>query len=202
MSCSQLTSIEQRHKSLSPRCILLQHLKFPIIGYKPCLHDTGQLAMFASKYKQVVQIRTQVSHVEAVLERWSLPQNVGNANVNVYHLVYLTSDITSGKKGKFVADSNGCHFETFEILNTVSIWPHIWKDRPKLCQTFFSWRRHRWRHIVHEPGGLLVPFLVASSPIHFLKAQNFYFMKKFGGHVNKVAYCPKLYHHGSHHHRI
>ena len=44
MSCSQLTSIEQWHRSLSPQCILLQHLKFPIIGYKPCLHDTGHPA--------------------------------------------------------------------------------------------------------------------------------------------------------------
>ena len=26
------------------------------------------------------------------------------------------------------------HFENFEILNTASIWPQIWKDRPKLCQ--------------------------------------------------------------------
>ena len=33
-----------------------------------------QLAMFASKNKQVVQIRTQVSHMKAVLERWSLKQ--------------------------------------------------------------------------------------------------------------------------------
>ena len=44
MSCSQLTSIEQWHGSLFPRCILLQHLMFPIIGYKPCLHDTGHPA--------------------------------------------------------------------------------------------------------------------------------------------------------------
>ena len=41
--------------------------------------------------------------------------------------------------------------------------------------------------IVHEPEELLVPFWVASSPIHFLKAQNLYFMKKSGGHVYKVA---------------
>ena len=31
-----------------------------------------QLVMFASKNKQVVQIRIQVYHGEAVLERWSL----------------------------------------------------------------------------------------------------------------------------------
>ena len=73
MSCSQLTSIEQWHRSLSTQCISLQHLKFPIIGYKPCLHDTGHPAMFAStKNKQVVQIRIQVYPAEAVLERWSL----------------------------------------------------------------------------------------------------------------------------------
>ena len=34
-----------------------------------------QLPMFASKTKQVVQIRIQVSHVEAVLERWSLVED-------------------------------------------------------------------------------------------------------------------------------
>ena len=44
-------------------------------------------------------------------------------------LVYSTSGTTSGKK--FVASSNGAYFE---ILYTASIWPQIWKDRPKLCQ--------------------------------------------------------------------
>ena len=47
-------------------------------------------------------------------------------------LVYSTSGITSGKK--VCRAQNGGHFENFEILNTVSIWPQIWKDRPKLCQ--------------------------------------------------------------------
>ena len=32
---------------------------------------------------------------------------------------------------------NGGHFETSDILNTASIWPQIWKDRPKLCQQSF-----------------------------------------------------------------
>ena len=41
---------------------------------KPCSYDTasGKLVVFTSKNKQVVQIQMQVSHVEAVLERWSL----------------------------------------------------------------------------------------------------------------------------------
>ena len=48
-------------------------------------------------------------------------------------LVYSPSGITSGKKSLSRAQ-NGGHFENFEILNTASIWPQIWKDRPKLCQ--------------------------------------------------------------------
>ena len=51
----------------------------------------------------------------------------------VIFLVYSTSDITSGKKSLSGAQ-NGSHFENFEIINTASIWPQIWKYRPKLCQ--------------------------------------------------------------------
>ena len=50
-------------------------------------------------------------------------------------LVYSPSGITSGKKN--CRAQNGDHFENFEILNTASIWPQIWKDRPKLCQEKF-----------------------------------------------------------------
>ena len=50
-------------------------------------------------------------------------------------LVYSTSGIASGKKVFWA--QNGGHFENFEILNTASIWPQIWKDRPKLCQKKF-----------------------------------------------------------------
>ena len=48
-------------------------------------------------------------------------------------LVYSTSSITFGEKSLSRAQ-NGGHFENFEISNTASIWPQIWKDRPKLCQ--------------------------------------------------------------------
>ena len=62
------------------------------------------------------------------------------------YLVYSTSGITSGKK-KVCCAQNGGHFENFEILNTASIWPQIWKYRPKLCQkNYLWWLRHRWRH--------------------------------------------------------
>ena len=63
-------------------------------------------------------------------------------------LVYSTSGITSGKKVRRA--QNGGHFENFEILNTASIWPQIWKYRPKLCpkKFFLWWWRHRWRQRV------------------------------------------------------
>ena len=48
-------------------------------------------------------------------------------------LLYSNFGITSGKK-KVCRAQNGGHFENFEILNIASIWPQIWKDRPKLCQ--------------------------------------------------------------------
>ena len=50
----------------------------------------------------------------------------------VIFLVYSASGITSGKK--VCQAQNGGHFENFEISNIASIWPQIWKDRPKLCQ--------------------------------------------------------------------
>ena len=62
-------------------------------------------------------------------------------------LPYSPSGITSGKKSLSRAQ-NGGHFENFEIFNTASIWPQIWKDRPKLCQKIWWWWRHRWRHRV------------------------------------------------------
>ena len=52
-------------------------------------------------------------------------------------LVYSTSGITFGKKKSLSRALNGGHFENFEISNTASIWPQIWKDRPKLCQKSF-----------------------------------------------------------------
>ena len=50
-------------------------------------------------------------------------------------LVYSTTGITSGKN--VCRAQNGGHFQNFEILNAASIWPQIWKDRPKLCQKKF-----------------------------------------------------------------
>ena len=65
------------------------------------------------------------------LERRSKAQNVGNATG------YL-SDIFNFRynfRWKILSLApNGDHFENFEILNTASIWPQIWKDRPKLWQ--------------------------------------------------------------------
>ena len=40
-------------------------------------------------------------------------------------LVYLVSGIASGKKSLSRVPNSG-HFESFEILNTESIWPKLW----------------------------------------------------------------------------
>ena len=67
------------------------------------------------------------------------------------------------------------------------------KHQSSASLAFVRWPVNSPHKVVHAPGGGggggggLVPFWVASSPIHFLKAQNLYFMKKFGSHVNKVA---------------
>ena len=59
----------------------------------------------------------------------------------LYEYIFMTSLMTSpghkiGQKSLSRAQ-NGGHFENFEILNTASIWPQIWKDRLKLCQKKF-----------------------------------------------------------------
>ena len=65
---------------------------------------------------------------------WSVDQKLKMSDMLMaIFLVYSTSGITSGKKSLSRAQNSG-HFENFEILNTASIWPQIWKDRPKLCQ--------------------------------------------------------------------
>ena len=89
MSCSQLTSIEQWHRSLTPSVYYrnissFQSLVTSHVYMTLCIR---QLAMFASKNKQVVQIRIQVSHVEAVLERWRL---MGHPGESATYIVDLT----------------------------------------------------------------------------------------------------------------
>ena len=56
---------------------------------------------------------------------------------------------------------NRGHFENLEILNTASVWPQIWKDRPKLCRNkYFSWwwHHHRWCHRVTLKSALYILF--------------------------------------------
>ena len=58
-------------------------------------------------------------------------QNVGNAHGYLSGLFNFRYNFRPKSLSR--AQNNG-HFENFEILNTASIWPRIWKDRPKLCQ--------------------------------------------------------------------
>ena len=65
------------------------------------------------------------------LERRSNAQNVGNAHGYLYGIFNFRYNCRLKSLSR--AQNSG-HFENFEILNTASIWPQIWKDPPKLCQ--------------------------------------------------------------------
>ena len=69
------------------------------------------------------------------LERRSKAQNVGNAHG---YLSCLFNFRYNFRQKSLSRARNSVHFENFEILNTASIWPQIWKDRPKLCQKKYS----------------------------------------------------------------
>ena len=69
------------------------------------------------------------------LERRSKAQNVGNANGYLFGIFNFRYNFRWKNLSRA---QNGGHFLNSDILNTASIWPQIWKDRPKLCQkTFF-----------------------------------------------------------------
>ena len=80
MSCSQLTSIEQWYRSLFPGVYYCNISCFQSLVTSHVYMTLGirQLAMFAYKNRQVVQIRIRVSHVEAVVYTGSL-NGVGGA---------------------------------------------------------------------------------------------------------------------------
>ena len=64
------------------------------------------------------------------LERRSKAQNIGNANG------YLSGIFNFRYNFRWKSLSraqNGGHFLNFELSNTASIWPKIWKERSKLC---------------------------------------------------------------------
>ena len=65
------------------------------------------------------------------LQRRSNAQNVGNAHGYLSGIFSFRYNL---RKKSLSRAQKGGHFENFEILNTASIWPQIWKDRPKLCK--------------------------------------------------------------------
>ena len=68
------------------------------------------------------------------LERRSKAQNVGNAHGYLFDIFIFRYNFRWKSLSRA---QNGGHFENSDILNTASIWPQIWKDRPKLCQKSF-----------------------------------------------------------------
>ena len=92
-------------------------------SYVPRTHDViGDVTRSQNRSNFDIDISPSICE----LEHRSKAQNVANAHG------YL-SGIISGKKSLLRAQ-NGGHFENYEIFNTASIWPQIWKDRPKFCQ--------------------------------------------------------------------
>ena len=74
---------------------------------------------------------SDISPLKFELERRSKAQNVENAHDYLSGLFNFRYNF----RWKSLSRSqNSGHFENFEILNTASIWPQIWKDRPILCQ--------------------------------------------------------------------
>ena len=66
---------------------------------------------------------------------------------------------------------NGSHFENFKILSTASIWPQVWKDRPKLChkKSFFMMMMFP----MTSQGGLNV-----GPPYYFINEITTFFINK------------------------
>ena len=57
-----------------------------------------------------------------------------NIPIKLWSYYYKLSDLLKLPVKSLSRAQNGGHFENFEILNTASILPQIWKDRPKLYQ--------------------------------------------------------------------
>ena len=97
------------------------------VSYVSRTHDViDDVTMWQSRSNFEIDISPSIFE----LQRRSKAQNVGNANF------YLSGMFNFRYKFSWKSLSrsqNGGHFENFETLNTASIWPQIWKDRPKLC---------------------------------------------------------------------
>ena len=114
-------------------------------SYVSCTHDVID-DVTRSQSKSNFEIDISPSIFE--LERRSKAQNIGNASGYLFDIFNFRYDFHWKSLSRA---QNGGHFENLAILNTASISPQIWKDRPKLYhKKYFSWWwRHRWRH-----GGL------------------------------------------------
>ena len=119
---------EQRAKisSLNFLCICIIRLWLQLYEY---MYMTSFMTSPGHKVGQILK----VIYLRQYLS-YSVDQKLKMSEILMaIFLVYSTSGITSGKKS-LSRVQNGGHFENFEIWNTASIWPQIWKDSPKLCQ--------------------------------------------------------------------
>ena len=136
-----ITKKRAKISSLNFLCICIMKLRLQL--YK-CIFMTSLMTSPGHKIGQILKLIYLRQYLS-----YSVDQKLKKRSemLMAIFLVYSTSGITSGKKVcrelKMAAI-----LKIFELVNTASIWPQIWKDRPKLCQKNLWWCRHRWRHRV------------------------------------------------------
>ena len=122
-----LTKQRAKISSLNFLCICIMRLWLKLYKYIYDIIDDVTRSQNMSNFK-LIDLRQYLSYsVNQMLKMSEMLMAI--------FLVYSPSGITSVKR--VCRAQNGGHFENFEILNTASIWPQMWKDRPKLCQKSF-----------------------------------------------------------------
>ena len=105
---------------------------------------------FAGTLLEMSSCASYVSRTHDVIDDVTRSQNRSNFEIDISPSIFQLQRRSKAQKCSRLSfwyiqlpvktvyrAQNGGHFLNFEILNTASIWPQIWKDRPKLCQKKF-----------------------------------------------------------------
>ena len=111
-----------------------QYLAGTLLGMSSCascISHTHDVIDDVTRSQSGSNFEIDISPSTFELQRRSKAQNVGNAHGYLSGIFNFRYNFRSKSLSRA---QNGGHFENFEILNTASIWPKTWKDRPKLCK--------------------------------------------------------------------
>ena len=131
MSLSRCLSGRLNYEGLVPH---KQYFAGTLLGMSSCasyVSRTHDVIDDVTRSQSRSNFESDISPSIFQLERRSKAQNVGNAHGCLSGLFNFRYNFRWKSLSR--AQNSG-HFENFEILNTGSIWPQIWKDRPRLCQ--------------------------------------------------------------------